>query len=655
MFSQPTGAVALLIILSLSATSSHALKSQSRNVSQSRSPLSTNSNTKSVSATGIWYARRLPTEIVVGGSSEELPETVLTERSELKVASVVNMPQTAASSRNQTKDFGKAQRVALSIVSLLDNGFVELRNGLVTVWGEVATNEAKEAIAARLLKLPPGYSAPKPQVVIGPVAYTWAARRYSSRSSDTTESSGSSDTIELTGAVPNETVRRHLIATAKVFSESVTDRMVIRTDGPTNFEGAARTVLLQLAGSDDGLAVISNGRVDLLLSARSSSTEDIARKELDQALPVGFTSAAILMANRARGRHYYRRNGPPFKVVTSEDAASRGVEDPRIVDLLYATNRKPEPDGGFSGERATTMTFGAARIRIPKDHKLGRIELPVTYKVLGFTLYQENEDPDQHFIVQSETILDRAQWDTIIDTLKPTDALVFVHGYNTSFNDALLREAQIVWDLQFAGLPVLFSWPSRGKVLDYEYDRESALGARSDFIDLLKILKKEHGIERVHVVAHSMGNLVALDALSSYSQTQDPIKISQVIMAAPDVDSDQFRGIIPKIHQIVEGLTLYASSADRALMASKKIAGNIFRAGDVPVEGPIVLPGLETIDVTAMGAEMFGLNHDTFASDRSLIDDIGLLISERRHAPRLSQIRQVPEKPSSPRYWRYAP
>jgi esterase/lipase superfamily enzyme len=149
--------------------------------------------------------------------------------------------------------------------------------------------------------------------------------------------------------------------------------------------------------------------------------------------------------------------------------------------------------------------------------------------------------------------------------------------------------------------------------------------------------------------------LVALDALSSYSQTQDPIKISQVIMAAPDVDSDQFRGIIPKIHQIVEGLTLYASSADRALMASKKIAGNIFRAGDVPVEGPIVLPGLETIDVTAMGAEMFGLNHDTFASDRSLIDDIGLLISERRHAPRLSQIRQVPEKPSSPRYWRYAP
>ena len=52
---------------------------------------------------------------------------------------------------------------------------------------------------------------------------------------------------------------------------------------------------------------------------------------------------------------------------------------------------------------------------------------------------------------------------------------------------------------------------------------------------------------------------------------------------------------------------------------------------------------------------MFGLNHSTFATVRSLIDDIGLLICEGRHAPRLSQIRQVPEKPSSPLYWKYAP
>src|SRR4051812_27455588 len=102
MFSLFTSAIALLIILSLSAVPSHALKSQSRGASQSRTPLSANSNTQSVSATGIWYARRLPTEIVVGGQSadedgsEELPETVQTGSSEVKVASVVNMARTAA-------------------------------------------------------------------------------------------------------------------------------------------------------------------------------------------------------------------------------------------------------------------------------------------------------------------------------------------------------------------------------------------------------------------------------------------------------------------------------------------------------------------------------------------------------------------------------
>ncbi len=39
---------------------------------------------------------------------------------------------------------------------------------------------------------------------------------------------------------------------------------------------------------------------------------------------------------------------------------------------------------------------------------------------------------------------------------KPTDALIFVHGFNTSFDDAAFRMAQIVWDLGYRGLPVLF-------------------------------------------------------------------------------------------------------------------------------------------------------------------------------------------------------
>ena len=65
-------------------------------------------------------------------------------------------------------------------------------------------------------------------------------------------------------------------------------------------------------------------------------------------------------------------------------------------------------------------------------------------------------------------------------------ALVFVHGFNTAFTDALYRTAQIVWDLQHNGLAVLFTWASRGDIIDYLYDKESAYLARDDFITLLQ-------------------------------------------------------------------------------------------------------------------------------------------------------------------------
>jgi esterase/lipase superfamily enzyme len=47
---------------------------------------------------------------------------------------------------------------------------------------------------------------------------------------------------------------------------------------------------------------------------------------------------------------------------------------------------------------------------------------------------------------------------------KPIDTLVFVHGFANSFEDAVFRNAQIVYDLDYQGLSVLYSWSSRGDV-----------------------------------------------------------------------------------------------------------------------------------------------------------------------------------------------
>lgn len=331
--------------------------------------------------------------------------------------------------------------------------------------------------------------------------------------------------------------------------------------------------------------------------------------------------------------------------------------DPRVVEFLYATTRakkdKQAENVSYSGERGP-LSFGAASVRIPDDHKIGRIELPSSWSVFGLDLVTAPNE-HKHFVIKNVVPLSEDEFGRIVRAKGAKTALVFVHGFNTTFEDALYRNAQIVWDLQFSGLSVLFTWASRGEVTDYVYDKDSAYLARNSFIALLDKLKRDYGIEQVNVVAHSMGNLVALDALANDSQTVNPVKIARLVMAAPDVDRDQFRLLAPEAQAIVGGMTLYASSADRAMELSRRLAGGVPRAGDVPPDGPIVLPNLETIDVSAVGDDIFGLNHNVFAGSRDVLEDISALLRFNEPPPRLIQIRAVPAPPATPRYWRYVP
>ncbi|VTZ50563.1 hypothetical protein MPC4_250071 [Methylocella tundrae] len=74
-----------------------------------------------------------------------------------------------------------------------------------------------------------------------------------------------------------------------------------------------------------------------------------------------------------------------------------------------------------------------------------------------------------------------------------------------------------------------------------------------------------------------MGNLIAVDALANYARTSNPIQIAHLWMAAPDVDRDQFLAQVPVPKAIVGGMTIYASSADRALAASRELERDVFR------------------------------------------------------------------------------
>jgi esterase/lipase superfamily enzyme len=99
-------------------------------------------------------------------------------------------------------------------------------------------------------------------------------------------------------------------------------------------------------------------------------------------------------------------------------------------------------------------------------------------------------------------------------------------------------------------IPVLFTWPSRGelRLRAYTYDRESANYSRDALESLLSTLSTYPSITEVSMLAHSMGNWVALEALRGRSirsgQTTAFIKadtLKNVLLVAPDVDVDVFR------------------------------------------------------------------------------------------------------------------
>jgi esterase/lipase superfamily enzyme len=334
------------------------------------------------------------------------------------------------------------------------------------------------------------------------------------------------------------------------------------------------------------------------------------------------------------------------------------IPDERSVDLLFATNRSRVHASTrikFTAGREPTLTFGAVRVNVPKDHRIGRLEVPRKkwdWTTLWFS--REKKSASKHFLMTHLEILSETDFVESAQSDPAHTALIFVHGFNASFDDAALRFAQIVWDMQFTGIPILYSWPSGGGLSRYYYDLNSALFSAGSFQRLIKMLFEQAGIEKLHIIAHSMGNHLALDAMNKLALSGSAPKISELVMAAPDVDIDLFKSFMTNVQPFARGMTLYASANDRALVVSRVFARKE-RAGDVLKNGPLLVANVDSIDVSAIGTEMFGLNHRDFASNRSLIDDIGrlLLTSHRPPDRRSPQIRRVPEGANPPLYWRY--
>ncbi|MBU6303132.1 MAG: alpha/beta fold hydrolase [Verrucomicrobia bacterium] len=319
-----------------------------------------------------------------------------------------------------------------------------------------------------------------------------------------------------------------------------------------------------------------------------------------------------------------------------------GMEDSgRIyseVPVYFATDRKRtdalEPDGRFGPERnleGEHLSYGRAMITIPKTHRMGTVERPVWWR------FEFREDVGKHVtLMEPEVMSGEAFYGAMraAAAVAPgKELLLFVHGFNVGYADAMRRTGQLSYDLGFGGITFCYSWPSQGEVAKYLVDKENSEWTAPHLAKVLGDLQRETRFEKVHVIAHSMGARVLSLALSEAREAGFSLDLHNVILAAPDMDADIFREqILPKIKGSARRLTMYASSGDQALNLSTKFNGS--RRLGLSGDGLVVVPELmDTVDASGVDTSLLG--HSYYGSQGPVAEDLfklvikGLLPPER--------------------------
>lgn len=322
-----------------------------------------------------------------------------------------------------------------------------------------------------------------------------------------------------------------------------------------------------------------------------------------------------------------------------------------VFTVWYGTNRQPvdaaDHSKGYSGSRASTVSYGTCQVAVPRSHKFGSVGSPWWKRWLTL-------DDDRLRLTEIAALVEAKFWDSVrtsISSHEPADrvALVFLHGFNVSFEEAAIRAAQIGVDLKVPGLTGFFSWPSKGNVAQYFDDEATIEASEAAITDFLVRFATDSGAQRVHLVAHSMGNrglLRAMQRIQANAAHAGAVKFGQIFLAAPDLDVDLFRSLAAVYPRFSERTTLYASPGDKAVGLSCWLHGAP-RAGFTP---PItVVNGIDTIEVPDFDLDALG--HSYFSQAAGVLHDMFDLI-RHNEAPDQRQRTERHQTPEGAFFWR---
>lgn len=291
--------------------------------------------------------------------------------------------------------------------------------------------------------------------------------------------------------------------------------------------------------------------------------------------------------------------------------------------FLASTRQASETVGAlYSAERAPDLGLASVVVSVPPNHVVGELSRPkrlppdprTEFAIVDPVVY----DNDQAFIAAVNSELAKRERGA-------RDILFFVHGYNNTTSDALLRLGQFVEDTEFEGVAVLFDWASAAQLTRYVYDLNSALIARSSVRDIGSILARTNA-EGYDIFAHSMGGFLVMEAAKEQALAGNfntARRLQNIILASPDIDIDLFAVQLDQISESVdvEKLFVLLSEDDSALRASRRIAGGVPRVGAADAAQLADL-GVIAIDLSEIEDSSSG-SHSKFAGSPEVVQLLG--------------------------------
>ncbi len=322
--------------------------------------------------------------------------------------------------------------------------------------------------------------------------------------------------------------------------------------------------------------------------------------------------------------------GTDTRMSASAGSMAAQAAGARVTPIFIASTRRDRTDVQAESAADGGAHYAISMVSVPAGHKMGEIEEPSFGK----------PNPDKHFAVLGGHGLEPEDFRLQVATYlsgrigSNRDILLYVHGFNTSLDEARFRLAQLVNDGGFGGVAVLFTWPSKSDLFSYVGDKDSATASRDALQKLMRDLSQVEGVGRVHVLAHSMGSWLAMEALRENAIAGSKNlgnRLGDVMLASPDIDLSVFKTQMARLQGA--NVSIFVSANDRALTLSSKIAGARPRVGAMDPRNEkhraeLAQLGVKVYDLT--GASSGFIGHSLYGDVPAVVRTIGAQLGAAR-------------------------